>query len=246
MAREKLRLSNMAVWRSLKLSGRLFNWALEKVVFIILARLKKISNKESGMDQSKNCRYGCSKLMLPLLLLMLVTACSPAHMTKKQDGLNILTVKPDPGKAALVVARTTSFGGAINFFNYLDHRFIGVTRGKSCFVKTDIEPGLQYLITRTESLETGKILFEPDKVYYVQESPRIGWVVARVTLSPVSPLHLSEEIGEGGCSWYVIDENDRAEDLTDHEYKEAVTDYEREVTEGYHKEFTEYVGFSVK
>ncbi|MDD2336905.1 MAG: hypothetical protein PHD01_10055 [Geobacteraceae bacterium] len=189
--------------------------------------------------------YG-SKMLLLLVLGTLLAACSPAHMVKKGDNLNILTVKPDPGKAALVVARTTVFGGAINFFTYLDHKFIGVTRGKGCFVKTDIAPGTQYLIARTESLETGKLLFEPDKVYYVQESPRIGWVVARVILAPVSPEHLLAEIGEYGCECYVIDEKDLAEDLDEHEYNEAVTDYEREIGEGYHKEFTEYKGFTVK
>jgi hypothetical protein len=187
-----------------------------------------------------------SMMLLLLPLVMLMTACSPAHMTKKEEGFNIKTVKPNPGKAALVVARTTHMGKAINFYNYLDHRFIGVTRGKGCFVKTDIEPGLQYLIARTESLETGKIQFEPDKVYYVQESPRIGWMVARVTLSPVTLDHLVEAIGEDGCTYYEIDPKDPAEDLTDHEYKEAVTDYEREIGEGHHKEFAEYKGSVAK
>lgn len=199
------------------------------------------------MDKKdSDCLFYRNKMLLLLMLGTLLAACSPAHMVKKGDKLNIMTVKPDPGKAALVIARTTSFGGAINFFNYLDHRFIGVTRGKGCFVKTDIEPGTQYLIARTESLETGKLQFEPDKVYYVQESPRIGWVVARVTLAPVSPEHLVAEIGEDGCEYYVIDEKDSAVDLTDHEYNEAVTDYEREIGEGHHKEFAEYKGFTVK
>jgi hypothetical protein len=185
----------------------------------------------------------CYKTLLLMSLAIPMAACAPAHMIEKEDGFNIMTVKPNPGKAALVVARTTSFGGAVNFYNYLGYKFIGVTKGKGCFVKNDIEPGLQYLIARTESLETGKIQFEADKVYYVQESPRLGWVVARVTLSPVTPEHLSAEIGDGGCTYYVIDEKDRAEDLTEHEYQEAVTDYEREITEGYHSDFKDYKGF---
>jgi hypothetical protein len=167
-------------------------------------------------------------------------------MIKKDEKLDIMTVKPDPGKAALVVARTTNLGGAINFFNYIGKKFIGVTRGKSCFVKKDIEPGLQYLIARTESLETGKLQFEADKVYYLQESPRMGFWVARVTLSPETPEHLVAEIGEGGCSFYEVDKKDPAEDLSGHEYQEAVTDYEREITEGYHKEFAAYKGYDVK
>ncbi len=178
--------------------------------------------------------------------MLFISACSPANMVKKDDHFNIMTVKPDQGKAALIIARTTSFGGAINFFTYLDRKLIGITRGKSCFVKNNIDPGQTYLIARTESLETGKIHFEPDTIYYVQQTPRLGWVVARVSLSPESPEHLSSEIGEGGCELYELDANDPGEDLTDHEYNEAVTDYEREISEGFHKEFTEYKGFKAK
>lgn len=187
-----------------------------------------------------------SHIVILLPLVMLLSACSPAHMVKKDDKLNIANVQPQPGKAALVVARTTSFGGAINFFTYLGKKGIGVTKGKGCIAKTDIEPGLQYLISRTESLETGEIAFEPDKVYYVQQSPRMGWVVARVTLTPLSQPTMAEEIGTNGCDYYVIDEKDPIAELTDHEYQEAVTDYEREITEGLHKDFTEYKGTPVK
>lgn len=184
--------------------------------------------------------------ILLLLLVMLMVACSPAHMVKKDDKLNIAMLQPQPGKAALVVARTTSFGGAINFFTYLGKKGIGVTKGKGCIAKTDIEPGLQYLISRTESLETGKIAFEPDKVYYVQQSPRMGWVVARVSMTPLSQYKMAEEIGVDGCDYYVIDESDPIKDLTDHEYQEAVNDYEREIIEGLHKDFTEYRGTVIK
>lgn len=188
---------------------------------------------------------GCFMKLWMLAAAMLLAACSPSHMVKKDGRLDIKTVKPAQGKAALVVARTTSLGGAINFFTYIDRKFIGVTRGQSCFVKRDIEPGLQYLIARTESLETGKIQFDPDTVYYVHQAPRMGWLVARVTMTPVTPDYLVSEIGDDGCEEYEIDGSDVAEGLTDHEFQEAVTDYEREVTEGYHSEFTNYKGFKV-
>jgi hypothetical protein len=188
------------------------------------------------------------KLLVSLVFLtsIISVGCAPSNMTVKSENFNIIEVKPEPGKSALVVARTTLFGGAINFFTYLNHKMIGVTRGKSCIVKRDIDPKQTYLIARTESLETGKINFEPDTVYYVQQSPRPGWVVARVNLTPVSPEHLSVEIGTEGCTLYEIDKNDIADDLSEHEYQEAVTDYEREITEGYHKDFTEYKGYKVK
>ncbi len=92
----------------------------------------------------------------------------------KQDNFDIKTVKPNDGKAALVIARTTSFGEAINFNTYIEQNMIGVTKGKSCIVKNDIEPGVKYLIARTESLEEAKINFEPD-ITSTMCNNRHGW-----------------------------------------------------------------------
>lgn len=191
-------------------------------------------------------RLKAKRLWLLMPFILMVTACSPAHMVLKQENFDIKTVKPAEGKAALVIARTTSFGGAINFHTYIEQKIIGVTKGKSCIVKNDIEPGVKYLIARTESLEEAKINFKPDHIYYVQQSPRMGWLVARVSMTPMSQEQLLSEIGSDGCSLYEMDINDMADDLSNDEYKEAVTDYERELTEGYHKEFTAYDGFAVK
>lgn len=187
-----------------------------------------------------------TQMWLAISFILMLAACTPAHMVLKQDNFDIKTVKPTDGKAALVIARTTSFGGAVNFHTYLEQNIIGVTKGKSCIVKNDIDPGVKYLITRTESLEEAKIDFQPDHIYYVQQSPRIGWVVARVTLTPMSQEQLVSEIGSDGCSLYEMDLKDRADNLTNAEYKEAVADYERELTEGHHKDFTDYKGFAVK
>lgn len=192
-------------------------------------------------EQTKGKRFW---LVIPLILM--VTACSPAHMVLKQDNFDIRTVKPVEGKAALVIARTTIIGGAINFHTYLEQNIIGITKGKSCFIKNDIEPGTKYLIARSESLEEAKINFEANHIYYVQQSPRVGWWVARITMTPMSQEQLLSEIGTGGCSLYEMDSKDLADNLTNDEYKEAVTDYERELKEGYHKDFTEYKGVAVK
>lgn len=194
-----------------------------------------------------HCEHPRAKgLWLVIPFILMLTACTPAHMVLKQDNFDIKTVKPDAGKAALVIARTTSFGGAVNFHTYIEQKIIGVTKGKSCIVKNDIEPGVKYVIARTESLEEAKINFEPDHIYYVQQSPRIGWVVARVTMTPMSQEQLLSEIGSKGCTLYEMDINNMADNLTNDEYKEAVTDYERELTEGHHKDFTDYKGVAVK
>ncbi|MEI6218674.1 MAG: hypothetical protein WCP86_07220, partial [bacterium] len=53
------------------------------------------------------CEIRCNRMLFCLLpLVVMLAACSPSNMLKKDDNFNIMTVKPSPGKAALVVART--------------------------------------------------------------------------------------------------------------------------------------------
>ena len=210
----------------------------DESIFARAGRIKKLNDHR----EHPNAR----RFWLVIPFIFLLSACSPAHMVLKQDNFDIRTVKPSDGKAALVIARTTSLGGAINFHTYIEQNIIGVTRGKSCIVKKDIEPGVKYLIARSESLEGTKINFEPNHIYYVQQSPRPGWWVARITFTPMSQEQLLDEIGTDGCSLYEMDLTDLADNLTNEEYKEAVTDYERELTEGLHKDFSDYKGFVVK
>jgi hypothetical protein len=65
-------------------------------------------------------------------------------------------------------------------------------------------------------------------------------------MTPMSQEQLLSEIGSDGCTLYEMDIKDMADNLTNDEYKGAVTDYERELTEGHHKDFTDYKGFAVK
>jgi len=183
-------------------------------------------------------------LLLPLVLLM--AACSgPSYMINKDDKVDIRPVKPLPGKAGLVVARTSTLGYAIEFDTFLDQKMIGVTKGRGYFIKKDVEPGLHYFISRAETHEAGKILFEPDTMYYIHQSPRMGWWRARITLAPVTPEYLLKEMDDA-CRLLEYDSKNPGEDLTEKDFKETVTDYEREVTEGMHKEFTEYKGLKVQ
>jgi len=183
------------------------------------------------------------KLSLLIPLLLLLAACSgPSYMLQKDDKPDIRAVRPVPGKAGLVVARTSSLGAAIEFDTFLDRKMIGVTKGRGYFVKTDVEPGMHYFISRAETHEAGKILFEPDTMYYIHQKPRMGWWRARITLVPVTPEFLVEEMNDS-CSFLEYDAKNPGEGLSEQDYKETVIDYEREVTEGMHKEFSDYKGY---
>jgi hypothetical protein len=181
-----------------------------------------------------------------VLVLSACGASAPRYMMFKEDPtLNIFNLKPESGKAALVVARTTSYGGAIDFYVYLDKKLIGVTQWKSHFVKTDVTPGEYYVITQAENMEPVKINFQKDQVYYLQQTPRMGVWRARVSVAPVTPQELSTSF-DSSCRLVVYDVKKPGDDLSDKDYTEAVNDYEREVKEGRHQDHLSYKGTPAK
>ena len=152
---------------------------------------------------------------------------------------------PQKGKSALVIARTVSFGGGVEFDTYLDKKMIGVTQRKGFFTKTDVSPGLHYVITKAENMEPVKILFEQDKIYYLLQVPRMGFWKARVSVAPVSPDKMMTTWDEN-IMQLEYNPKDLGEDLSVHDFEEAVKDYERELGEGTHKDHQEYRGFRAK
>jgi len=179
--------------------------------------------------------------------MQLTSACTPPrHMLVKDDAkIDIRSIRPESGKSALVVARTTSFGGAIEFDTYLDKKMIGVTQRKGYFIKTDVPPGTHYITSKAENMEPIKILFEENRLYYLQQIPRMGVWKARVSVAPLTPEELLATLDDG-CKLLEYNPKDPGNDLSDEDYNEAVNDYERELKEGLHKDKTEYRGFEPK
>jgi hypothetical protein len=187
--------------------------------------------------------------VLIIATLLLVSACAtsaPRHMMFKEDPTSAISlVKPESGKAALVVGRVTTFGGAIEFDTYLDKVMIGVTQWKSYFFKTDVVPGVHYVISKAENMEPAKINFEPDRVYYIQQIPRMGVWKARLSVAPVTQQELITSC-DNSCKLLVYDTKNTGDNLSDDDFRKAVEDYEREVKEGLHKGDMEYKGAPAK
>ena len=179
-----------------------------------------------------------------MIVLSACAASAPRHMMFKDDPtVKIAAIKPDSGKAALVVARTTKFGGAIEFDTYLDKKMIGVTQWKSYFFRTDITPGTHYVISKAESMEPAKINFEAGRVYYIHQVPRMGVWRARVSIALETPDQMMKEF-DSDCRLVMPDPKDAGDDLSDEDYKQAIVDYEREIKEGLHKEHEGYRGIA--
>lgn len=147
-------------------------------------------------------------------------------MVAKNPCPDIRGVVAPKGKAALVLGRTTVFGGAVNIENYLDKKFIGTTKGHSFFISS-VEPGLHYVTARAENFDTVLLNFEPDKTYYLQNEIRMGVFFARTKYDIVDAQHLFNDM-DGKCNYYEADPSSPGEDLTDEEFKEIVADYQKE------------------
>lgn len=197
-------------------------------------------------------RFHFSVLMIAMLLLASACAGVPEHMLFKDDpALNVFNIKPEKGKAALVVARTFSenillYGARpLVFDNYLDKKMIGVSNSKGYFVKTDVVPGVHYVIAISESMEPVKINFEAQRIYYIMEFPRPGMWRARIAIALVTPEELGTSFDDS-VRLMVYDANAPGDDMSDKDYQEAVNDYERELKEGHHKDHIGYKGVAAK
>ena len=188
----------------------------------------------------------CIMMIAPLIFFSACATTAPRYMMFIENPtLNISLIKPENGKSALVVARTTNFGGAVEFDTYLEKKMIGVTQGKSYFVKTDVNPGVSYVISKAENMEPAKINFEPGRIYYLLQIPRMGVWRARISVSLLTPGDLLSTMDDG-CKLLTYDTNHPGDDLSDDDYQKAVNDYEREIKEGLHKEYEGYRGVPAK
>jgi hypothetical protein len=188
----------------------------------------------------------CILMIVPLIFLSACATTVPRYMMFHENPtLNISSVKPEDGKSALVVARTTSYGKPLEFNTYIEKKMIGVTKGKTYFVKTDVDPGVSYVISKAENLEPVKINFEPGRVYYLLQIPRIGVWSARTSVMVLTPEDLQSTMDDE-CKPLTYETNHPGDDLSDDDYRKAVNDYEREVKEGRHKDYEGYRGVPAK
>jgi hypothetical protein len=162
------------------------------------------------------------RVVAAVFLGAMLAGCAggPGHMVKQERVLDVREVKPQPGKAAVLVTRNTNFGGAVEFSAYLDQKIIGVTRFKSCFYKDDIEPGSHYISAYGENLDTLLMDLAPDKTYYLTHDPRMGFWKAAVSIGVTTVDTVAQE-NVAGCNYYIYDTTNAGEDLSEKDWAYA-------------------------
>lgn len=180
------------------------------------------------------------RLLILSICLILLSGCAATSMVapdRKPD------LAPRTDMATLVILRDTSFGFAIVFWNYLDGKLIGETKGKTYFV-TRVKPGPHYVVVATENRAVAHLDFQPGKIYYLREGVLMGWWRARTNgFSPVNQQEAIEAMKS--CTYMEYDAQRGGEDMDPKLYQQAIADYDMEMKqnpEGF-KAMLEYKGY---
>lgn len=180
-----------------------------------------------------------------ITVMVCASACTPRHMIKNEES-KIDSIKPENGKAVLVVSRPEPLMcGGVLFETYLDKQMIGVTKGSVAFIKTDVTPGTHYVISKGLNSNAFRIHFEQDRIYYLKEIPVWAFPTCVVISGPQTTEEMKLSWGES-VSFLKYDIRNPGDDLPDSEFNEIAVDYERELKEGRHKDKEEYRGFKPK
>lgn len=148
-------------------------------------------------------------------------------------------LKPSNDKATLVL-----FGDDY-FWNYIDGKFIGITK-KSTYFITQVNPGKHYLVVAMENTKAALIDFKPGRMYYLREVASLGFFQAARTsgFSPMTPQEAKD----------AMDHRTNQEELNmetnignmDHQrYQQAIADYNQEIKDnpqGF-KDMLDYNGY---
>jgi hypothetical protein len=100
-----------------------------------------------------------------------------------------LPAGPYADYATIYVLRPTNMAFAIRFDVYVDQKidkyFVGSTKGNQ-YIYFAVAPGTRTILSQAENLASCAIAAEKGKVYFVQQTPKMGILYARNDLSAVN------------------------------------------------------------
>ena len=179
------------------------------------------------------------KSILVISFVFLLAGCATTHMAKP-DKAPDLSSRPD--EATLVIIRESWFGGAVVFWNYLDGKLIGETKGKTYFV-THVTPGPHYVVVATENTGVAHFDFKPGRTYFLGEGVTMGMWRARTSgFYPMTPEDAAKAMKN--CDYLEYDPESGLEDMDPALYQEAIDEYHRDINENpdVYKDILKYDG----
>ena len=166
------------------------------------------------------------KLILIISFIFLLAGCATTHMVKHEKAPDAIF---QPDKATLVIIRESWFGFAMVFWNYLDGKLIGETKGQTYFV-TPVTPGLHYVVVAVENKGIAHFNFKPGKTYFLREGVIMGnWRARTSGFYPMTPEEAAKAMKD--CTYLEYDSQTGQEDMDPKLYQQAIDEYHKEVKE---------------
>lgn len=89
------------------------------------------------------------------------------------------------GKGIVYIIRPNAYGFAVKFKVTCDENYIGSTFGKR-FIYAVLDPGKHQIISKAENDADLEVNIEADKIYYIEQIPKMGLMMARNKLELLS------------------------------------------------------------
>lgn len=127
-----------------------------------------------------------SSILLLMAFSVIMTGCASSKMTPVTGGGEIY--KPRENEATIIFMRPSFFGAAIQSSVFdvttAENKFVGIV---SAFSKVAYKtsPGVHLFMVVGESGDFLRVKFAAGKTYYAVVIPRLGFLKARFSLSPV-------------------------------------------------------------
>lgn len=125
---------------------------------------------------------------------MLLQGCASIHVASKEEDSAAKSFNITPEKSTIYLFRDEMMGAAVSMDVYLDGKFQGYTGAQSYFMWV-VDPGSHEIKSEAENDEILKLETEANKIYYIWQEVKMGFMSARNKLQVVS-----EERGKKGVS----------------------------------------------
>lgn len=126
------------------------------------------------------------------LVFLVGCASVPTRETMKSEVENfVLPKKPEDGKGIVYVVRPSDLGALIRFNVFVDDQKpeseVGFTRG-SQYIYFSVEPGERKIQSKAENWAESVINVRPGDVFFIQQEPSMGFIMARNTLFTIDDV----------------------------------------------------------
>lgn len=120
------------------------------------------------------------KKLFSLLMVVILTSCASTTQLTKFTGNDKLM----SNQARIYILRPSIAGGSVKMKVFSNDKLIGKTGPKS-YLCWDVNEGEHVIRSNSENKDYFTINAKAGKTYYIKQTPKMGWVVARVSLEQI-------------------------------------------------------------